>query len=86
VEGEGGPAFWIGNFRYSAISGHSFKCIVSTFYLLFARTGVEPFFSLFVFGGTEIPIVYTLLCAPQRTVYKEIPSQMAAHPRTGSPL
>ncbi len=31
---------------------------------------------LFIFSST----------APQRTAYREVPSQMAAHPRTGSPL
>ncbi len=44
------------------------------------------FLPLIIFGGPEVPIVYILLCRPQRTVYSEVPSQMAAHLRTGSPL
>jgi hypothetical protein len=45
------------------------------------------FFSLIVFGGTELPIIlHFSSAAPQRTAYSEVPSQMAAHLRTGSPL
>jgi hypothetical protein len=40
------------------------------------------FFSLTVFGGTEVPIVHIFLCRPQRTAYSKVPSQMAAHLRT----
>jgi hypothetical protein len=47
------------------------------------------FFSFFLifFGGTEVPIIlHFSSAAPQRTAYREVPSQMAAHLRTGSPL
>ncbi len=43
-------------------------------------------FSLFVFGGTEVPFVLIFSsAAAQRTAYSEVPSQMAAHLRTGNP-
>ncbi len=45
------------------------------------------FFSLIVFGGTEVPIVLIFSsAAPQRSAYSEVPFQMAAHLRTGNPL
>ncbi len=35
----------------------------------------------------EVPIVFfILLCPPQRTAYREVLSQMAAHLRIGNPL
>jgi hypothetical protein len=46
------------------------------------------FFTLIVLGGSEVPIVFFIFssAAPQRKAYREVPSQMAAHLRTGSPL
>jgi hypothetical protein len=45
------------------------------------------FFSLIVFGGTEVSIFFLISsAAPQRTAYREVPSQMASHLRTGNPL
>jgi hypothetical protein len=42
----------------------------------------KPFFSLIVFGGTEVLIVFIFSSATaQKTVYREVPSQMAAHLR-----
>ncbi len=48
----------------------------------------NTFFSLIVFAGTQGPIVNILLCrrSEDSRAYKEVPSQMAAHLRTGSPL
>jgi hypothetical protein len=35
------------------------------------------FFSLIVFGGTDVPIVFIFSsAAPQRTAYRQVPSQM----------
>ncbi len=42
--------------------------------------------SFLVFDGLGVLFVYDLLCRPQRTAYRELPSQMATHLRTGSPL
>jgi hypothetical protein len=39
------------------------------------------FFSLIVFGGTEVPLFKFSSAASQRTAHKEMPSQMAAHQR-----
>jgi hypothetical protein len=45
------------------------------------------FFSLIVFGGTEVPIVFIFsFAATHKTAYREVPSQMAARLRTGNPL
>ncbi len=45
------------------------------------------FYSLIVFGGTEVSNVFIFSsAAPQRTAYREVISQMAAKLRTGSPL
>jgi hypothetical protein len=48
---------------------------------------VKHIFFFFFFGGTEVPIIlYFSSAALQRTAYSEVPSQMAAHLRTGCPL
>jgi hypothetical protein len=45
------------------------------------------FFSLNCFWWTSGPFLYLFSSAtPQRTAYSEVPFQMAAHPRIGSPL
>jgi hypothetical protein len=44
------------------------------------------FFSLMVFGETEVPIISIFLCRPSEDSLSEVPSQMAAHLRTGSRL
>ncbi len=43
-------------------------------------------FFLTVFGGQEAHFVFPLFCRPSETPYSEIPSQMTAHLRIGSPL
>ncbi len=53
---------------------------------LFTGCTFFTFFFLIIFGGTEVPIINTLSAAPQRTAYSKVPSQMAAHLRTGSQL
>jgi hypothetical protein len=54
---------------------------------LCARKYFKNVFSLIVFFGTEVPIVFIFSSAdPQRTAYREVPSQMADHLRTGNIL
>ncbi len=36
-------------------------------------------------GGTEVPIISVLLCHPSENSIQKVPSDMAAHVRTGSP-
>jgi hypothetical protein len=44
-------------------------------------------FPLIVFDRPEAPFLYLFSsAAPQRTAYSGVPSQMAAHPRIGSPF
>jgi hypothetical protein len=50
------------------------------------RYWVTNFFSLIVFGGKKSILFIFSSAAPQRTAYREVPSQMADHLRTGSPL
>jgi hypothetical protein len=56
--------------------------------LLHDAAGSQIFFySLIVFGGSRAPLLYLFSsAAPQRTAYSGVSSQMAAHPRIGSPL
>ncbi len=51
------------------------------------QTELSFFFFLNCFWWNRSPYYFTLSsAAPQRTAYSEVPSQMAAHLRTGSPL
>ncbi len=49
-------------------------------------THVHWFFSLIFFGGTEVPIVFIFSGGPSEGSLQEVPSQMAAHLRTGNAL